>query len=40
MSNAAMLEPIGPTPRQTTNTIVRNLEVNLVADGIREVYER
>lgn len=30
VSNAAMLEPIGPTPRQTTDAIVRNLEVNLV----------
>jgi benzil reductase ((S)-benzoin forming) len=30
VSNAAMLEPIGPTPRQATGAIVLNLEVNLV----------
>jgi benzil reductase ((S)-benzoin forming) len=30
VSNAAMLEPIGPTPRQATGAIARNLEVNLV----------
>lgn len=30
VSNAAVLEPIGPTPRQATGAIVRNLEVNIV----------
>ena len=31
VANAAMLEPVGPTPRQGAAAIVRNLEVNLVA---------